>query len=67
MVHIYFDTFTFDRVEKDIKVTLSMDSYHLNFAFKGNLGFFKGNLGGPAGSDRRNNGPLYWILYSQRH
>ena len=63
MVHIYFDTFTFDRVEKDVKVTHII----FNFACKGNLGFFKGNLGGPAGSDRRNDGPLYWILYSQRN
>ena len=31
MVHIYFDTSTFDRVEKDVKVTWKLDLFKLFF------------------------------------
>ena len=31
MVHIYFDTSTFDRVEKDVKVTRKLDLFKLFF------------------------------------
>ena len=52
MVHIYFDTSTFDRVEKDVKVTRKLDLFKLFFlnllsqvTLVGQLGLIGGTMG----------------------
>ena len=57
VVHIYFDTSTFDRVEKDVKVILEDDLF-LQLPIKG-------DPGGSVGFDWRHNGTLHWLLNPQ--
>ena len=55
VVHIYFETSTFDRVEKDVKVILEDDLF-LQFPIKG-------DPGGSVGFDRRHDGTLHWVFH----
>ena len=60
-IYIYFDTATYDEIERDVKVNLC------GLRKKGNLTWkhLLGHHGGSTRAHRRHNGPSYWILYSQ--
>ena len=61
MVHIYFDTSTFDRVEKDVKVILEDDLFS-NPSF-----LIQGYPDGSVGFDWRHNGTVHRLLNPQWH
>ena len=63
MVHLYFDTSTFDQVEKDVKVGSELQ----NVSKKYPMLSVSGDPGGPVGSDWWHDGTLHWLLYSQWH
>ena len=52
-VYIYFDTATYDEIERDVKVC--------NFVEDKKIGL-SGDIGGPIGSHRGHNGSTYWVL-----
>ena len=56
LVHIFFDSSTCDRVERDVKVMALFGTYFQTLLST------SGDLGCPARPYRRNNGPLHWIL-----
>ena len=58
-VYIFFDTATYDEIEKDEKVLFSS---HLINAI---VHIFEGDNGSPIGFDRRHHGPSHWLLHSQ--
>ena len=62
MVHIFFDTSTFDQVEKDVKVDKKQKMYQNELKWASS-----GDACGTIGCHWWNNGPLYWLLYSQWH
>ena len=63
LVHIYFDTSTFDQVEKDVKVTKKQNMPCIS---KQCL-LISGDSGGSIGFDWRDNGTLHWLLNPQWH
>ena len=66
-VYIFFDTATYDEIERDVKVSTTSLLKPLPvlqfFAFKSPP---QGDNGGPAWTDRRHNGAPHWLLHSQR-
>ena len=64
-LYIYFDTATFDEIEKDEKVALVASTLDFVGDIKTKLSF-EGDNGGPIGSNRRHNGPSHWLLHPQR-
>ena len=59
-VHIYFDTATYDEIERDQKVTKEIFCWHLQI-----LELFEGDNGSSIGFDWRYNGPSHWLLHPQ--
>ena len=59
VVHIYFDTSTFDQVEKDVKVVKTSKCVS-NVSMSG-------DPGGSIGFDWGHDGTLHWLLHSQWH
>ena len=57
-VSIYFDTATYDEIQRDVKVQLF--SYILIIC-----ALTSGDLGGPIRAHWRHNGPSHWILHTQ--
>ena len=62
MVHIFFDTSTFDQVEKDVKVDKKQKMYQNELKSTSS-----GDACGTIGCHWWNDGPLYWLLYPQWH
>ena len=56
-VYIYFDTATYDEIERDEKVTFNSFSFIYVPS--------EGDNGSPIGPDRRHNGPSHWLLHPQ--
>ena len=77
-VHIFFDTSTYDEIERDVKVVngfpTKKDLKHRNnfLVFTSSLDILlklkhdKGDNGSPIGPDWRHNGPSHWLLHPQR-
>ena len=76
-VYIFFDTSTYDEIERDVKVVngfpTKKDLKHRNnfLVFTSSLDILlklkhdKGDNGSPIGPDWRHNGPSHWLLHPQ--
>ena len=60
-VYIYFDTATYDEIERDVKVQkLAPPDITMLFLVK-----TSGDNRGPIGPYRRHDGPSHWLLHPQ--
>ena len=57
---IYFDTATYDQIDRDVKVNIKSYYDQINFDIKG-------DTRGGSWPDWRHHGSLHWILNSKRH
>ena len=66
-VYIFFDTATYDEIEKDEKVLFS--SHHIFVIHSVSMNaighMFEGDNGSPIGFDWRHHGPSHWLLHPQ--
>ena len=65
-VYIYFDTATYDEIERDEKVRCKIFSYYLCLKTSAiRIVIFEGDNGSPIGFNRRHHGPSHWLLNPQ--
>ena len=65
-MQIYFDTATYDEIERDVKVNL-YPLILLLVLYKEVILFVSGDHGVSSWSDRWHDGSSHWILHSQWH
>ena len=64
-VYIYFDTATYDEIERDVKVAFLAPLDILLRSQCSSWQKLKGDSGGSIGAYRRHNGPSHWLLHPQ--
>ena len=64
-VYIYFDTATYDEIERDVKVAFLAPLDILLRSQCSSWQKLKGNSGGSIGAYRRHDGPSHWLLHPQ--